>query len=100
MKKLLLTISALSLASTPIAFSTTAQAQSANDEIETFCKPVTEAGGFGSVGECARLVRTAPLRFCQFLKEIDIYPITLVTDTGEQVVKNQGQCISFIRQLQ
>jgi hypothetical protein len=103
MKTFLLAVGSLSLASTPFMAPTAAQAQSlpnasASEEIETFCKPTTEAGGFASVGECAKFIRTDGLRFCEFLKDIDVYPLILVTETGEQEVANQGQCNSFFRQ--
>jgi hypothetical protein len=100
MKKLLLGMGTLLLASTPAPSAAQAQLPnaSASEEIRNFCMPTTDAGGFASVGECAKFVRTDGLRFCQFLKDIEAYPLILVTETGEQAVANQGECNSFFRQ--
>ena len=101
MKTFRLAMGALTLAASPLTVPTAALAQDSNagasEEISSFCMPATESGGFASVGECAKFVLTDGLRFCQFLKDIDVYPLILVTETGEQEVENQGQCNSFFR---
>ena len=98
MRKMLLLPGAIALASTPVTLPTAAKAQSASPSVD-ICEELVDGGSYGSVGECVSEARTSPLRFCQFLKDIDVYPVFFYDPSINDfvIVENQGQCISLIR---
>ena len=51
------------------------------------------------MGQCVSEMRTSPVLFCQFLKDIDVYPIFLYDPSINDFVTvgNQGQRVSLIR---
>jgi hypothetical protein len=100
MRKMLLPIGAVSLAFTPVSFPTIAQAQSASGEVET-CQALVDSDAYDSLGQCVSEMRTSPLGFCKFLKDLDIYPVFFFDESINDFVEigSQGQCVSFIRGL-
>lgn len=100
MKNLMAFAAALGMAmSVNLALPTVASAQSAQPAVD-FCKANYEAFGFSSVGECVSLIRTSPVRACQYLKNNDYFPLDTYAPDGTPVtLNNQGQCVSFIRHL-
>ena len=51
------------------------------------------------MGQCVSEMRTSPVMFCHFLKDIDVYPIFLFDPSSNDfvTVENHGQCVSLIR---
>ena len=101
MRRMLLQFGAVALVFTPpVALPTMAHAQSASGQVYV-CETLVADGTYGSVGECMSEMRTSPLGFCKFLKDIDIYPIFLYDPSTNDFVEvaNHGQCVSLIRQF-
>jgi len=101
MRKMLLQLGAVALVLVPpVTLPTIAQAQNASGQVD-ICETLVETGSYESVGECISEMRTSPLGFCKFLKDIDVYPVFLFDPTINDFVEvaNQGQCVSLIRQF-
>jgi len=102
MRNMLLLTGVGALAFTPVTVPTAAHAhaQGANGQVEV-CESLVDSGSYASIGECVSEMRTSPVRFCQFLKSIDIYPIFLYDPSINDfvAVENEGQCVSLIRQF-
>lgn len=73
----------------------------AAETVGGLCQDLVDQGAYDSVGQCASEIRTGPVRFCQFLKNLDIFPIYLYDPSINDFrsVSDQGQCVSLIRQF-
>ena len=98
MRRMLPVIGAVSLALGPATVPTAAHAQSAAPVVES-CQTLVDGGAYDSVGQCVSEMRTSPLGFCKFLKDLGIYPIFLYDESINDFVEvaNQGQCVATIR---
>ena len=98
MSKLLPPIMAVAFALTPVSLPMAAHAQGASGALES-CEALVDEGAYDSVGQCVSEMRTSPVIFCQFLKDIDVYPIFLYDPSINDFVsvENQGHCVSLIR---
>ena len=93
MRRMLLQFGAVALVfAPPVALPTVAQAQSASGQVD-ICETLVESGSYESVGECVSEMRTSPLDFCKFLKDIEIW------ETGIRILfpnrsnrASRGQC--------
>ncbi|MGE3690391.1 MAG: hypothetical protein AB7F98_03310 [Novosphingobium sp.] len=82
-----------------VALPSVATAQSASDTAKV-CQANYEAFGYDSVGDCVSANRTFPVRICQQAKNDGIFPIDVTNPDGTvQTLKNQGQCVSWLRGL-
>jgi len=77
---------ALLLSGSVAAIPTMASAESYGSDIAKFCQQFS-----GDVGACVSYYQTGPVRWCQFLKEIDAL--------GFFGLKNQGECVSYFKTL-
>ena len=101
MRRMLLQFGAVALVfAPPVALPTMAHAQSASGQVDV-CETLVDDGSYASLGDCMSEMRTSPLDFCKFLKDIEIYPIFLYDPSINDFVEvaNQGQCVSLIRQF-
>ncbi len=98
MRKMFLQFGATALVFAPLVVPTSAQAQSASEQVD-ICEALVDAGSYESLGDCVSEMRTSPLGFCKFLKEIDVYPVFLFDPSINDFVEvgSQGQCVSLIR---
>lgn len=98
MSKMLPLTMAVAFALTPVSLPRAAHAQSASAAMES-CQALVDEGAYDSVGQCVSEMRTSPVLFCQFLKDIHVYPIFLYDPwiNNFVTVGNQGQCVSLIR---